>query len=88
MQLIDGKVPLTDLARELEVTNVALLQHLKNQSGLGVGAVKLGGKATGPYLLPIDSVLNFLTWAKGKAKQMSMENILSTEEKIWQLKQQ
>lgn len=86
MRLIDNKILLTDLAEELGVSNSALLQHLKNSSGLGVGAEKFGKARTSLYLLPIGSVLNYLNWMKSKAKHVKMEIILKVEEKIKCLK--
>lgn len=82
MQLINGKILLSDLADELEVTHSALLQHLRNTSGLGEGAEKFGGKATNTYLLPVGSVINFLNWAKTKSRKMSKSKIAELEQQL------
>jgi hypothetical protein len=76
------KVRLTDLAKELKVTSSAIRQHLHNKSGLGESAEKWGNHRTDDYLLPIDSVLNFLTWLKMKAKKVKMEDILRVEQEL------
>lgn len=75
MTPIDGRVRLSELAQSLGVTNSALLQHLKNNSGLGDGAVKLGNMQTGDYLLSIDSVLNFILWARRRGRKLDMETL-------------
>lgn len=84
MRILDNKyIILSELAEELEVTNSALLQHLRNNSGLGEGAEKFGNRTTGSYLIPVSSVLNFLNWAKSKARKMSKEKLDELEGKLW-----
>lgn len=83
MELINGKILLSELADELEVTHSALLQHVQNpKTGLGVGAVKFGGKATNTWLLPIDSVVDFLNWAKTKSRKMNKAKLAELEQQL------
>jgi hypothetical protein len=87
MELINNKILLSDLAAELGVTNSAILQHLHNpKTGLGEGAEKFGHKITGGWLLPIGSVLQYLSWAKTKGRKVSQEKLFELEDKLCQVK--
>ncbi len=87
MEIINGKILLSELAKALNVTSSALIQHLKNNSGLGAGAVKFGGTQTGNYLLSIDSIFQFLNWARSKAKKIDIDTIIKVEAEItWLMK--
>jgi hypothetical protein len=70
MHIMDGKIILSDLAKRLGVTSQSLRNHMKNESGLGEGAVKFGDNQTGGILLPIDSVLNYLNWSMSHSKKL------------------
>jgi DNA-binding Xre family transcriptional regulator len=82
MHLIDGKIRLTELAKELGVTGQALRNHLKNSSGLGVGAVKFGSGMTDDYLLPIDSVFNYIEWAMSHSKKIKYSTLEKVEKEL------
>lgn len=81
MELINDKILLSELAEELEVSHSALLQQLKpdHPSRLGIGATKFANKATNSWLLPIGSVLNYLNWAKTRARKIDKGKIAELE---------
>ena len=71
MQIEQNKVKLTELARFLGVSAENLHHCLTNGSGLGVGAEKAKGLQTGDWLLPIDSVRVYITWAHSKSRKIT-----------------
>ncbi len=86
MELINGKIRLTDLAKELGVTSQNLRLSLKNKSGLGEGVTKLGSSILSDYLLTIDSTLNFINWSYNNGKKLDYETLHRVEEMVKQLK--
>ena len=88
MNLTDGKIKLTELAVEMKVTPQALRNHVKNEkSGLGENTIKLNGKLTGEFLLPIDSVLKFINWLKSNGRRVNFKTLETLEKEIKCLKQ-
>lgn len=86
MNLINGKIRLSDLAHRLGVTNQSLRNHLKNGSGLGVGAAKFGAEVTSDYLLSIDSVINYLEWSFTHSKKLKFNTISDVLKEVLELK--
>lgn len=82
IELINGKVPLSELARSLGVTSSALRQHLRNRSPLGENAEKFGHRATGDYILDYDSVWAFLEWISQHGRKIKGEAIERTREEL------
>lgn len=83
MQIIEGSVTLSELARELHIGSATLRQHIyKNRGGLADNISKFGDRKTGDYLVDIHSVLTFIEWARGKARKISEENLSKVEEEI------
>lgn len=87
MRVIEGRVFLRDLARRLGVTNQALRLHLHNSSGLGVDAVKFGDQHIyDDWMLSIDSVLAYLSWAMTHSKKLKFETLEAVLKEVQQLK--
>jgi transcriptional antiterminator len=83
MDLIDGKIKLTELAARFNVTPQALRNHIKNKNtSLGTDAVKLNDKQTGDFLLSIDSVLKFITWLKSNGRRVNYGTLEKIEKEI------
>lgn len=82
MQVIDGRIRLSELAQRLGVTNQSLRNHLKNESGLGIDAVKFGNTLTGDYLLSIDSIRQYITWAYSHSKKLNFAILNEVEKEI------
>lgn len=83
MDLVDGKIKLTELAVKFNVTPQALRNHVKNDyTSLGVGAIKLNGKQTGEFLLSIDSVLKFIQWLKSNGRRVNFGVLEKVEKEI------
>lgn len=77
-------IRLTDLAEALGVTPQSIRNHLKNPR-TGLHGNKTGGRQTGEYLLPIDSVRTYLNWLTVYGKQVKFENIELTFERLEEL---
>jgi hypothetical protein len=83
MDIIDGSVRLSDLAKELNIGSANIRQHVyKNRGGLGDNANKFGNRKTGDFMLDVHSVLGFIEWARGKARKISEENLNKVEAEI------
>lgn len=82
MQLINNKIRLVELAKELEVTPEAIMRHVKKPDGLGLNSEKLGGRQTGDLLLSIDSVLKWLDFYKGRKGRIKLDTLLRVEETV------
>lgn len=83
---INGKIRLSDLARRLDVSNQNLRNHMKNDSGLGIDAIKLGNKLTDDWLIPIDSVLTYLEWSMSHSKKLKFGTISEVMKEVKELK--
>ena len=80
LQLINGKIKLTSLARSLKVSSTAMRFNLVNGSGLGKNAEKLGMHETADWILDKESVMTYLRWLRGKKKRIKQEDIERVEE--------
>lgn len=76
------KIRLNDLAAKLGIGGANLRYHVRFKDRLGEGAEKIGNKQTGDFLIPLETALNFISWAHANGRNYDYDTLVKVEEEL------